>query len=415
MRVTDAHNLFQPADGIEGRNVRAWRNSVYLVFAICGAGLAGVVARIPTFRDDLGISIGVMGFLLLGLSIGSVVGLVTSGQIVSRIGPRTTIVGTLILAALGLVSMGVSSSIAHNFTFALSSLILFGFGLGACNVAMNVEGAAVERAISRPIMPLFHASFSAGSVVGSALAAAAAALHLGVVIDLSITALIIASGAAAAAPHLKASQRSSVESRQRWIPVRAQLAVWLEKRTLLIGLLVLTTSFAAGSGNDWLSLAMVDGHGMTVSFGAITYGAFVVAQTVGRLAGVLLLSRFGRVIVLRGSAAVCALGLILVIFSPNSAAAFVGAIFWGLGSALGFPVGMSAAADNADLAGARISVVATIGYAAALIGPPLIGIIGEATGILNALLVVLAFVFGAAIVASAARESVDQQSGNVRL
>ncbi len=402
--MVDAPNPEPVVGAAAGPNNRAWRNSVYLIFAVTGTGLAGVVARIPALRDDLGISIAQMGLLLLGLSIGSVVGLVASGQIVSRVGPRTTIVGSLLLAAIGLVALGLGSSLAHNFLFALLALMSFGLGSGACNVAMNVEGAAVERATSQPTMPLFHASFSAGSVVGSGIAAAAAALHVSVVVDLTITALIIAGSALVVAPHIRAAQRSTSEIPRPSIPFRSQLGVWLEKRTILIGVLVLTTSFAAGSGNDWLSLSMVDGHNTSDSFGAVTYGAFVVAQTAGRLAGVSLLARFGRVAVLRGSAAVCALGLLLVIFVPDPAIAFLGAILWGLGCALGFPVGMSAAADDPELAGARISVVATIGYAASLIGPPLIGIIGETVGILNALLVVLAFVVGAAIVAGAARE-----------
>lgn len=397
----------------EGAGNRAWRNSVYLIFAVCGAGTAGFVARIPTFRDDLGISISEMGMLLFGLSLASVFGLVTSGQIISRIGPRTTIISSLILAALGLVALGVGSSVVHNSLFVLIAVVGFGFGFGVCNVAMNVEGAAVERVIARPTMPLFHASFSAGGVVGAAVAAAVAALHLGVVVDLTITSLLVAGGALVVASHLRASQRIAAELPRRSITVRAHLSVWLEKRTILIGLLVLTTSFAAGSGNYWLSLAMVDGHNTSTSFAAITFGAFMIAGTAGRLAGVSLLSRFGRVAVLRGSAAVCAVGLILVIFVPLAAVSFLGAILWGLGTALGFPVGMSAAADNPEVAGARISVVATIGYGGTLIGPPLIGIFGEAFGILNALIVVLVFVFIAAIVASSARESVDQRSAPI--
>ncbi len=408
--MVDADHSNSHSGATGGRNIHGWRNSIYLIFAACGAGLAGVVARIPTLRDDLAISIAVMGLLLLGLSVGSVVGLVTSGQIVSRVGPRTSIIGALIVAAFGLVAIGVGSTVLHSFTVVLAALICFGFGLGICNVAMNVEGAAVERAIKKPIMPLFHASFSGGSVVGSAFAAAGAALHLGVIADLTSIAFLLVITAVVVAQYLETTARTKNHVRTPKKPARLQFAVWFEKRTILIGLLVLTTSFAAGSGNDWLSLAMVDGHNTSNSFGAITYGAFVVAGTAGRLAGVSMLSRFGRVAVLRGSAAIGALGLLFVIFAPNSAIAFSGAVLWGLGTALGFPVGMSAAADNAELAGARISVVATIGYAAALIGPPLIGVIGESAGILNALLVVLVFVIGSAIVAGAAGEERDVQS-----
>ncbi|MEP6842750.1 MAG: MFS transporter, partial [Pseudolysinimonas sp.] len=388
----------------EDRRIRAWRNSVYLVFAACGAAVAAIVARTPTIRDDLGITLAETGLLLLGMSMGSLIALITSGQIVWRLGPRTTIVWSLFLAASGLVTTGLGSTVAHNYVVVLIALICFGVGSGSCNVAMNVEGADVERATGRPTMPLFHASFSAGGVVGVAIAAAGAALHLGVVVDLSITAVLVAAGGRLVAPHLEASQRRTADVGPRINPLRAQLSVWLERRTILIGVLVLSTSFVAGAGNNWLSIAMVDGHATSNSVGALSYGAFSVAGTAGRLAAVSLLSRFGRVAVIRASAVVCGVGLILVIFFASPAVALLGAILWGLGCSLGFPIGMSAAADDAVLAGARISVVSTIGFAASLIGPPLIGTIGESVGILNALAVVLVFVAVGALVAGSARE-----------
>ena len=79
-------------------------------------------------------------------------------------------------------------------------------------------------------------------------------------------------------------------------------------------------------------------------------------------------------------------------------------VSWGLGSALGFPVGMSAAADDPKTAAARVSAVATIGYLAFLVGPPLVGFVGEQVGLLNALLIVLGLVAVAGIVSPAARE-----------
>ena len=54
-------------------------------------------------------------------------------------------------------------------------------------------------------------------------------------------------------------------------------------------------------------------------------------------------------------------------------------------TALGFPVGMSAAADDPAPAVARVSVVASIGYAAFLAGPPVIGLLGNYIGVRYAL------------------------------
>lgn len=180
--------------------------------------------------------------------------------------------------------------------------------------------------------------------------------------------------------------------------------MWRDSRTLLIGLIVLGMAFAEGSANDWLALAMVDGHGVDNATGAIVLGVFVTAMTVGRLLGVLVLDRYGRVPVLRASAVLATVGLLIVIFVPSAWIATIGVVLWGLGSALGFPVGMSAAADDPKTAAARVSAVATIGYCAFLVGPPLIGFLGEHIGLLHGLLVVLVLVALAGAVSQAARK-----------
>ena len=100
----------------------------------------------------------------------------------------------------------------------------------------------------------------------------------------------------------------------------------------------------------------------------------------------------------------------MMIFIPNAVVAAIAAVLWGLGAALGFPIGMSAAADDPRTAAARVSAVATIGYFAFLVGPPVIGFLGEHVGLLNALLVVLVLCAIGASVAGSAREPRDGAS-----
>jgi cyanate permease len=57
----------------------------------------------------------------------------------------------------------------------------------------------------------------------------------------------------------------------------------------------------------------------------------------------------------------------------------------GLGISLGFPVGMSAAADDPRYAAGRVSTASSLGYAAFLAGPPVIGALADQVGILHAL------------------------------
>lgn len=387
----------------------AWRNAVFVVFLLPGLALASWVSRLPAARDALQVSPGQVGFLIFGMAAGSIVGLLASSHVVARFGARASITGGLLLIAVGLSVAGVGATVGPNFALTFVGLFIFGAAQGGTDVAMNVSGAANERALGRSIMPIFHAFFSFGTMVGAGLGALAEALRVPIALHLgAIAALIVVVALALRGfvqdEHVLDDDGEPIPAGDHSNTWRGRLGIWRDPRTLVIGILVLGAAFAEGSANDWLAIAMVDGHGVSNATGALVFGIFVTAMTVGRLAGVFLLDKFGRVPVLRGSFLIAAAGLLIVIFVPDPYIAMGGAVLWGLGSALGFPIGMSAAADDPRTAAARVSAVATIGYFAFLVGPPVIGFLGEYTGVLTALLVVLVLCAVGAIVASGARE-----------
>jgi MFS family permease len=169
---------------------------------------------------------------------------------------------------------------------------------------------------------------------------------------------------------------------------RRALQAWTEPRTLMIGLVVLGAALTEGAANDWVSLATVDGFKTSDSMGAVALGVFLVAMTAMRLLGTGLLDRFGRITVLRALAVSAILGVLAFALLPHLVGALVGVALWGMGAALGFPVGISAASDDPRRAAARVSVVTTIGYSAFFVGPPLIGFIAHHVGYRHALLFV---------------------------
>ena len=180
-------------------------------------------------------------------------------------------------------------------------------------------------------------------------------------------------------------------------------SAWLEPRTLVIGLVVLVAALTEGTANDWIALAVTEGHDQPEEVGVLAFATFLAAMTAGRLLGVRLLDRHGRVLVLRVLFALVVLGSMLVVLG-TTATAFVGVVLWGVGASLGFPTGMSAAADDPARAAARLSVVSTIGYLAFIVGPPVLGMIGDHTGVLRSLLVVGLLAVPAFVAVPAVRE-----------
>lgn len=387
--------------------VRRAMFGVFVTFALNGIAVATWISRLPAVKEILELSVAQVGFLIFGMSAGSILGLLAAAAVVHRLGARRTIVLVLFVGAGGLGLLALASSLLASFPLAIAAMAVFGVAWSICDVAMNVEGTEVEREMGRTLMPWFHASWSLGTVAGSGIGAGAAALDILPAIHFGVVALALVA-AGVLLPRLlprslDALATEAAEGERSGF--RAQLAAWTEPRTLLLGVLVLGMAFAEGSANDWLALAMTDDRGLSDANGALLFGVFAVAMTLGRIAGVPLLDRFGRVPVLRVAVGMAAIGLAVVILVPITPIMIAGIVVWGLGAALGFPVGMSAAGDDPVGAAARVSAVATIAYCAFLVGPPVIGFVGEHVGsILNALWIVFGLIVIAGFAIPAARE-----------
>lgn len=413
------HTTPRPVDALSRAELHSWRNAIFVVFVLSGVCLASWVARIPAVRDDLQLSTSGVGLLLLCLSVGSVLGLVAAAPTLARVGARRGMMLAILVVAVGLVLVGIGAAVVPSIPLVGVGLALLGFGNGACDVMMNVEAAAAEKAIRKTIMPLMHACFSIGTVAGAGIGAGAAALAIPVSWHLIGTAVVVAVTVVIVVRYVPLREElgdeepggaSADQPKPDWrARLKDSLSVWADMRLILIGIVMLGMAFAEGSANDWIALATVDGHHKDNATGAVFLGIFVAAMTVGRVVGGPFIDRFGRVAVIRATAVLGVIGLLLFILGGSTWVVVVGTILWGIGASLGFPVGMSAAADDTKRAAARVSAVAMIGYCAFLVGPPLIGFLGQTFGILNALFVILVLLVLSGLAAPATREASRQK------
>jgi MFS family permease len=367
---------------------------------MAGFAFASWAARIPQVRDSLHLSSAGLGLVLLAIAAGSLVSLPLAGAIVHRFTSARTVAIMSILLALGLTV--VALGYPHGVAPLAVGLFLVGFANGAWDVAMNVQGATVERHLGRSIMPRFHAGFSAGTVAGALIGALMVVTGVSVTVHLIAVSVVVAIAVPIAAHAFLADAAEPDPDVEAKAPVGV-LARWREPRTLLVGVVVLAFAFSEGSGNDWISVALIDSYNAPAVVGTLGFAVFLTAMTTVRWFGTGLLDRFGRVAVLRGLGATAITGLAVFVFSPFTPVAFVGLVLWGAGASLGFPVGMSAAADDPVAAASRVSVVASIGYCAFLGGPPLIGFLGGHITTLRSLLVVAVLLALATVITPALR------------
>lgn len=374
------------------------RRAVALSFFLNGLAFASWASRIPDVRHTLALSNQALGLLLLGMSTGAVLAMSFSGGLVQRFGTAGVIRAGCVAVGVALLGISLGVSVLGSAWATVPFLFCYGAGTGVWDVAMNVEGADVERRLGRSIMPRFHAAFSLGTVVGAGLGALMTHLNPDLTPHLATVAAVIVSGNVLAARGFLVRSDRVVDE-----PSASSRRAWREHRTLLIGLVVLAMALAEGTANDWLAVALKDGYDVVRPVAVLGFALFVGAMTLGRVIGPVLLDRFGRVPVLLGSGGLAGIGVLLTVFGSVPWLVVPGIAVWGLGAALGFPVGMSAAADDPAHAAARVGVVSTIGYTAFLAGPPLLGFVAAHVGTLDALLVVLVVLLPATLAVPATK------------
>lgn len=427
------------------QNPSRWAFSVLVVFTMFGFGFGNWLARLPAVRDHLGASTVEMSIVGLAIAVGSIAGLLFAGRSVTWLGPRRAILATVIGQAL---FMPVSAVLLWN-GFLIPGLIVLAF-FGVCfstgDVAMNVSGAAAERALGRSRMPLLHGGYSLGGVAAMGTGALAEHFKVSVPIHLTLVFVLILAcvltalrriplvepathGGAGA--HSGADPRPNAATNTNTGPIHAvtrelaasalaatnaakaaaaalastQYNPWRDKRIVVIGLVALSMGLTEGTATDWLPLALADHREFSNSAAALVLGVFFAAMMLTRMTGGWILERFGRVAVLRGGAVLVAISIVLINVAPFAWASVTAAILWGIGCALGFPIAVSAAADNPSTAVRGVATVSAIAYGSYLLGPMAIGFVGQSFGLLTAFLPLLAFLVFVVFAAGAARES----------
>lgn len=364
-----------------------WYKAIIVIFTMSGISISTWFSRTPEVRDLLQADTGTMGLILLGLSVGSIVGLILSNVFVRKKGGRVAIVVSAFLMFIGFSTLAIGAALSSTL-IVTAGLFLFGSGSGMCNVAMNLEGTEIEYQIKRTILPILHASFSIGTLIGAGAGILFIYLGVSVFIHLLTIALLFFLSILICTrfiPHGTGKDQDETQTES----VEASQTSWLNKRTISLAMIALCLAFVEGSANDWIPLAMVDGYQVSHSMSTVIYALFLCGMISGRLLSGRFIDRFGRVLLLRIAILSAAAGLFLVILKISLVVCMISIFLWGLGASLGFPLTISAAGDDSRYAVKRVSIVTLSGYTASLSGPPVLGLLANQVGLLHAFIFVL--------------------------
>ena len=353
-----------------------------VVYVCLGFGTSAWLSRLPDVRDNLGLTPATIGTMLLIASLGSLLTLPTSGPIVTTIGARASGRIGVAIWAMGIGCAGVGA-LNVSIPLATAGLVMIAAGNGLWGATMNIEAGLVQAAVRRTVVPVIQAMYAVGMLGGALLGALAAQLGLPLgahLFGLAVLELIACGSAvgfyltkeevATLAPVQDSGEGEKASSEK---PKGLTRIAWREKQTVLIALMVMSAGLMEGAANDWLNLSMVDGYGYSTAAASAAFAFFLLMMTIVRFASPRLEARLGSPRLLRITFSAAVVGLLLVAFAPHH------------GLALGFPLGISALSVDPVMTPARVSVLSTVNYGAALIGPPLLGLIADHVGYHRAL------------------------------
>ena len=367
--------------------LRAWHKVILIYFTLFGVLGTSITVRLPLVKDLLGVTPSLLGIILFVGSIGAIGSLNISGRLIEKIGTKPAIVTGLLLMAFAVVCQ-VAFAVAGLWVGYMIFGFLVGCSYGFADVAINLDGTVLERKLEKSLMPRMHAAYSLGALAGAGLGTIATSVNFPILVQAVIIAgiqILVVLTTVKTLPSGTGIEETHADGE------KLERRTWLTPTVIFLGMALLGITIAEGSSNDWLAIGLVSSdYNASPTNAGIAYSVLMAAMTLTRFFGGNLADRFGKAHTLQALAITGVLGILLIIVgAPNIYLAWIGSALWGVGVALGFPLLLSAAGE-ADHAAKRVAFVAFWGYGAFIVGPPLLGFLGQAWGMLQMYFIIAA-------------------------
>ena len=331
-------------------------------------------ARLPALERRLDLDSGSLGITIFCVSLTATLMLVPAGALASHRGSRGPLALGLLVMAGGLTAAAFAPSLG----VLLPSACVLGAGFGILDVSANAHGVLVEQRLGRPVLSALHGAWSFGLLVGSGIAAVAAAVAVGPRAQFPATAACVLVIGLLYVPRLLPSAEDAASDTAHFAWPRGALA--------LPALLTFCSMFVESATMNWSAVFLagpVDSSAAVAAGGVV---AFSIAMVVARLAGDPLAARWGVAALARRGGALVVTGVVLAVATRSPVPALAGFALVGAGAAAIVPALFRVASAVPGISsGAGIASVATAGYFGGVVNGPAIGFVARGVGLSAAL------------------------------
>jgi len=354
------------------------RLATRLSFFSLGFAISAWAPLIPYAQQRLNLNHANFGLLLLCMGIGSMIAMPATGALVKRWGCRPLIA----LATMLLIVLLPSLTLWHSIVSMAVALFIFGSAAGSLGVTMNLQAVVVEKHSLRSLMSSFHGMCSLGGLTGAMLVTALLAIGLSPLMSTLSVVMILLVVSFVAIP----SALTSFEQDESEITDAPKKRSRPNGIIILIGMMCFIAFLSEGAAMDWGGIYLTSKYHLNPAFAGLAYTFFALSMTTGRFTGHILLKQWGEKSIVTYSAMIAALGMLTIVMAPIWQVVVLGYALLGLGCSNIVPVMFSRVGQQNDMPkAAALSLVSTIAYTGSLSGPPLIGLIGQWTGLTTVL------------------------------
>ncbi|MFJ1595422.1 MFS transporter [Streptomyces sp. NPDC088261] len=358
--------------------------AIAALFSSLGFQYATWAARLPAIKTHLDLTAAEVGLLLMATGIGAAAAFPLVAVLMRRWGSRRL----ALVAALGLALLLLVLAEAPNYPVALLIMAVDGALVACLNVAMNAQGAELEVTYERNAMSRLHATFSGGSLAAALLASGMNTVTSTVIVHFGVAAVLLVLLAAYARPGLLARERSADAAAAAAAPdapdapdaPKKTRAKWTlpAAMTLWMGAAMAFGTVTEGAMNDWSAIYLRDVAKASAELAPLGIAVVSGMMVLARLFADGWRSRWGDARIVRIGSALAGVGLAVALLTGGVVPALIGFACVGLGIAAVTPcVYVAAASQGSD----ALTLVATMGTVGLLAGPPVIGFIANASGL----------------------------------
>jgi MFS family permease len=359
------------------------RIAITTAFIINGTVIGALYARIPDIKEQLDISNSALGIALLCLPLGLLFGLGFSGKQSAKRGSAPVTYYSTYALAIALLIVG---PVINYYTFCLT-FVLFGACLATQDVAMNSHAIVLEHEADKRYMSTFHATFSMGALGGGILGGFFAQQETTIMWQCAFIAMLIFLANFFVrnmflSPDL---DKHAVEGKKK---------IKRPKIFIIVGLLGTCAAIGEGSAGDWGAILARDTFDATPFISTLPYICFSAAMVIGRLFGDRLATKYGPMNLIIGGGSIAGIGLGGGLLVGGIGGVVFGWFAAGIGLSIVVPMLFTQAGEIAKTRfegqfapSEGVAIVSGIAYFGFLVGPPILGFLGDAIGLRWALMV----------------------------